>query len=210
MQRIRLSTRPKLHKPDYSSGIRRLLAILIDVTPVFVVVLILTPRSQSQTGNGATDISLELLIAFLIMTPILTLLEAMTGRTVGKFLLGIRVVDQNGDIPTPKTALIRNLVRIYDSVFAASLLLPLILFDILVRKSLPGWLSGAYRHFWSETGQRWGDELAGTYVIRGPWNPVRVGRFAPASSNRDSTKRRSRSSDDGSPSIRLSGRRPKK
>ncbi len=188
----------ELH-PTYSQGIRRLLAILIDTISVQFVVAAVLPSPW--------DFS-DVLLSIALVVPILTALEATTGRTPGKFLLGIRVVDANGDIPTLKAAVIRNAVRIYDFGLAAYFFLPIILWDIVVRRPLPGWASGAYRFVWSETSQRWGAELAGTYVIRGPWKPVRFGSAAPSSLVQGPTRTTRRSALHANSGIRLRRRSP--
>lgn len=188
---------------------RRLLAIAIDVMPALVVVLVLTPRSDSATGNGATDISLEMLYALLITAPILIVFEASTGRTPSKFLLGIKVVGLDGNVPTLKAAAIRNAARVFDTGITFCFLGPIVLWDIFVRRSLPGWLSGAYRYVWSEKSQRWGDELAGTYVIKGPWNPVRVGSSTPPSLIQGSSSQVRSSVPQANSGIRLRRRTPR-
>ncbi len=160
--------------------------------------------SNALVVDPLGEVSLQFVFAMLMATPILLIFESTTGRTPGKLLFGIKVVDTAGRRPGIKRSGIRNLTRFYDFTLTWFLFVPLILWDILVRRPLPGWASGAYRFVWSDQRQRWGDELAGTYVIKGRWNPVRLGSHAPASSRKNEGRTvRSRSG-----SIRLSGKTP--
>src|SRR5439155_1382265 len=78
------------------------------------------------------------------------LLEALNGgRTLGKQLLGIRVVMETGRAVTPTAAIVRNLVRLLDCYF------PLLPF-----------LPGLVMVFLHNRNQRLGDLAAGTIVVR--------------------------------------------
>ena len=73
--------------------------------------------------------------------------EAMTGRTLGKRLVRIRVVDDEGETIGLSAAIIRNLLRLVDGLFI--------------------YLVGAIFAWTSPLGQRLGDRAASTVVVRG-------------------------------------------
>lgn len=72
--------------------------------------------------------------------------EALTGMTVGKRMVGIRVVDENGEHLTLAAAVIRNALRLVDGFLF--------------------YLVGAIFALASPLGQRLGDRAAGTVVVR--------------------------------------------
>jgi len=62
--------------------------------------------------HGSVNLALVVLLYY-------TLLEGATGRTVGKFITGIRVVDaQTGRNPGLLAALVRTLLRLIDGILA--------------------------------------------------------------------------------------------
>ncbi len=67
------------------------------------------------------------------------------GGTLGKRILGMRIVDANGNKPGFGKSLVRNLLRIVDGLF--------------------GYIVGAIIVASSPTKQRLGDKVAGTYVV---------------------------------------------
>ena len=77
----------------------------------------------------------------------LIIMEAYVGWTVGKRLLGMKVVDGNGNHIGLWKSIIRNLLRIVDGLPAFN-----ILGVILITSS--------------EKGQRFGDRVAKTYVVK--------------------------------------------
>ena len=72
--------------------------------------------------------------------------EALTGMTVGKRMVGIRVVDENGEHLSLAAAVIRNALRLVDGFLF--------------------YLVGAIFALVSPLGQRLGDRVAGTVVVR--------------------------------------------
>jgi uncharacterized RDD family membrane protein YckC len=76
-----------------------------------------------------------------------TLCEAATGATLGKRMVGIRVVDEDGARVTFGAAVVRNLLRLVDCLFF--------------------YLVGAVFALTSPRGQRLGDRAAHTIVVRG-------------------------------------------
>ena len=87
------------------------------------------------------------LVFFFIIFAYLILMEAYVGWTIGKRILGMRVVDESGNrIGLPKSV-IRNMLRFVDGLPAFNIL------GIVLIASSP-------------RGQRFGDRVAKTYVIK--------------------------------------------
>ena len=74
--------------------------------------------------------------------------ETWSGRTPGKVIIGLRVVDANGDAPGFRKAMIRAIVSLIE-----------------LNPVLFGGLPAAIVVFGSEKRQRLGDMAAGTYVL---------------------------------------------
>ena len=72
--------------------------------------------------------------------------EAATGMTLGKRMVGIRVVGEDGDRLTVGAAVVRNLLRLIDALFF--------------------YLVGGLFALTSSRGQRLGDRAAHTVVVR--------------------------------------------
>ncbi len=107
-----------LAPPPPAPQLRRLAAGLIDLLPVLVVLGYmsttvdperdLVPQLQSAQNLSLYGIGVCI---YLLHT---TLSEVFTGRTLGKFLLGLRTVTIEGGTPDTGQFLIRNLLRIID------------------------------------------------------------------------------------------------
>ena len=87
------------------------------------------------------------LIFLFIIFAYFILMEAYVGWTVGKKILGMRVIDEAGNKIGLSKSVLRNLLRLVDGLPAFSIL------GIILIAS-------------SEKGQRFGDRIAKTYVIR--------------------------------------------
>ncbi|MFC2042242.1 RDD family protein [Chloroflexota bacterium] len=88
------------------------------------------------------------LVFLFIIFAYLILMEAYVGWTIGKKLLGMRVVHNDGDRIGLQKSIIRNLLRMIDGLPAFNIL------GIVLITS-------------SQKGQRFGDRVARTYVTRG-------------------------------------------
>ncbi|MFC1985872.1 RDD family protein [Chloroflexota bacterium] len=88
------------------------------------------------------------LVFLFIIFAYLILMEAYVGWTIGKKLLGMRVVNNDGDRIGLQKSIIRNLLRMIDGLPAFNIL------GIVLITS-------------SQKGQRFGDRVARTYVTRG-------------------------------------------
>ena len=108
---------------QYASFLQRVLALLIDI-PIFVI-------AQTLFGVGG----------FLY----LWLMTAVRGQTLGKMVVGLRVVDAKGEVPDLGRAALRESVG---KILSAFLLLGYV------------WVLFDKHH------QGWHDKLAQTYVVR--------------------------------------------
>jgi uncharacterized RDD family membrane protein YckC len=87
------------------------------------------------------------LVFLFIIFAYMIFMEAYIGWTVGKRIMRMRVVDRNGNKIGFSKSVVRNLLRLADGLPAFN-----ILGIVLIARST--------------TGQRFGDRVAGTYVIR--------------------------------------------
>ncbi len=122
----------------------RFLALLIDAIIVGVVVGILT--GIGVAGRNAGIISITGGIGGLIGILYFFVLEATMGATLGKRLMGLRIVKEDGSPISWGESIIRNLLRIVDGLFF--------------------YLVGAIIIWNTQRRQRLGDILAHTVVVR--------------------------------------------
>ncbi|MET3424352.1 putative RDD family membrane protein YckC [Actinoplanes tereljensis] len=93
---------------------RRIVATLID-SLVFGLFLSLVNRPDGGSGFDLTTLSGTGSLAAILYY---TVLEGLTGRTLGKLLTGIRVVDAGtGGRPGLLSAFVRTLLRLIDGIF---------------------------------------------------------------------------------------------
>jgi uncharacterized RDD family membrane protein YckC len=139
----------------------RLGGALIDtllLTGVFIAVSVISGQSShtathADGAHGATfQVGLHggpLFIFLGIFLLYYWVLESLFGRTLGKVVTGLRVIDRAGRTPSPGRAAIRTLGRIIDAL-PVFYLLGLV---VMLGGGLPS--------------RRVGDRLAGTAVVRG-------------------------------------------
>jgi uncharacterized RDD family membrane protein YckC len=129
----------------------RFVALLLDAIIVFfplsIVVGLLSGGGYAENGRAGVLVSgkgfwVNLLLGF----GYYVLAEGLTGRTLGKRIVGIRVVSEEGEQVGLEAALVRNVLRIVDGLFF--------------------YLVGALFAFTSPRGQRLGDRAAHTLVVR--------------------------------------------
>jgi uncharacterized RDD family membrane protein YckC len=134
----------------------RFVAVLLDAVIVFfplgIVVGLLTGGGYAQRGAGYANAGINvggnafwLLLALGVGYYIAC--EAATGATLGKRMVGIRVVGEDGEHVTFGAAVVRNLLRLVDALFF--------------------YLVGFLFALTSTRGQRLGDRAAHTIVVRG-------------------------------------------
>jgi uncharacterized RDD family membrane protein YckC len=133
----------------------RFVAVLLDTVIIFfplgILVGLLSGGGYSERGNGYASAGVNVdgnafwaLIALGVGYYIVC--EALSGMTVGKRIVGIRVVAEDGDHVGLGAAVVRNLLRLVDCLFF--------------------YLVGALFALTSARGQRLGDRAAGTLVVR--------------------------------------------
>jgi uncharacterized RDD family membrane protein YckC len=112
--------------PDTGANVhvtgRRVLATLVDLILlmfVFVLMSMLFGSSSAQGGQVNASLSgLPFLIYLLMVFAYYMLMEGYLGQTVGKMLLGIKVVrESDGGVPGLGGAAIRTALRIIDGLF---------------------------------------------------------------------------------------------
>lgn len=112
--------------PDTGTNVhvtgRRVLATLVDgIALGFVFALMSMLFGSSSAQGGQVSGSLEgfsALVYFVVVFAYYMLMEGYLGQTVGKMLLGIKVVrEDNGEVPGPGGAAIRTALRIIDGLF---------------------------------------------------------------------------------------------
>ena len=139
----------------------RFLAQLIDF-PLQVAVLLLAifagVSAGALVGNGTLALAGALVLAFIVIWGYYPVCEAVwSGKTIGKYAFGLRVVGDQGEPIRLSQAVIRNLVRILDF--------------------LPFFYGiGIIALFWNGRGKRLGDLAAGTVVVR-ERAPVRLSQL---------------------------------
>jgi len=140
----------------------RFLAQLIDF-PIQAVLLTLAVVGAlsigSQVDNVNLALTIALILAFIVVWGYFPVSEAAwSGKTLGKFVFGLRVVGDQGEPVTLSQAFVRNLVRIVDF--------------------LPFFYGfGIIALFWNGRGKRLGDLAAGTVVVR-ERAPLRLDQLA--------------------------------
>lgn len=128
---------------DTSIIVRRWFGAWID----FLVVVGILLGADGLLGNELYQKTLAFWL--LLVIGYFPLTEGLTGRSLGKVLSAMKVVDQFGRTPGIRKAIIRTLTRLVE-----------------VNPFLAGGIpAGLIVHF-SKTRQRWGDMLAGTFVIK--------------------------------------------
>ena len=156
-QRVRASEAEAIGRGlDYAGLPSRFLALLLDsvlvLFPLSLVVGLMSGGGYAERGDGYANAGMDVSgKAFVLFTAIAIAYfafgEALTGATLGKRIVRIRVVDEHGRHPTLGAAVGRNLLRLVDGLFF--------------------YLVGAIVALTSPRRQRLGDRVAHTVVIRG-------------------------------------------
>ncbi len=123
--------------------------LLIGIPTYFVMqkVLMRSFEAGTYSPGGMTTAYIIPTALFLVYA---VLLDA-TGGTLGKRLLGMRIVDKQGNKPGLGRSLVRNLLRVIDAI---PFVIPYLLGVLLVAKT--------------SAKQRVGDKAAGTFVVARP------------------------------------------
>lgn len=116
----------------YSGLLRRLIAVAIDQFIILIVFFVIPTIALLVLGMRSENIpeSADLLMRLFVGGMYIaygTFFEARTGQTLGKKILGIKVVQDNGQPCDLKSALLRNVAKIIDGILGIFVLLIIIL-----------------------------------------------------------------------------------
>ncbi|MBI3971851.1 MAG: RDD family protein [Chloroflexi bacterium] len=131
---------------EYVSVGRRAVATIVDTAVLFVFGYVVGLATGGTTAEGFELQGAPALLTFLLWFVYYIAMEAMVGATLGKLLLGLKVVKADGSPMDWPASLIRNVLRIVDGIVL--------------------YLIGAILVWQSPRRQRLGDRVAGTVVIR--------------------------------------------
>jgi uncharacterized RDD family membrane protein YckC len=140
---------------EKAGGPLRFVAVLLDAVivlfPLAILLGFLAGGGFRESGDGYASVGVEVAgnAVWALLAACLgyyVMCEALTGMTVGKRMVGIRVVDENGEHLSLAAAVIRNVLRPVDGFLF--------------------YLVGAIFALASPRGQRLGDRVAGTVVVR--------------------------------------------
>lgn len=124
----------------------RFVAVIIDSIILGIIGYLIAAVTGGTTAGGFDLQGAPAFVLFIIGFLYYWLLETYLGGTLGKLVLGMRVTMEDGSPVTLTAALVRNLLRIIDGLFA--------------------YLLGAIFIWTSPAKQRLGDRLAKTYVVK--------------------------------------------
>ena len=135
---------PVIYPMNYARAMSRLYAFTIDLGLLMMIIYTVAPRAGGAIFNDESVApNLVFLFGYFIVPTIIW------GRTPGKWVAGIVVVDSDGRIPGPAT-IPREMIGKLVSFLAAGI-------GIL-------WL------IWDPQRQGWHDKIAGTYVVENPYS----------------------------------------
>ncbi len=125
-----------------SMVLRRWLGAWVDFIVLFLIFVIVAKVMEDLDPGLLLITDVVLIAAYFI------LLEAKMGWTVGKLVSGMRIVNDAGQPPGVKAALLRTLLRLFE-----------------VNPFLLGGIPAGIAVNYSKARQRLGDMAAGTYVL---------------------------------------------
>jgi uncharacterized RDD family membrane protein YckC len=125
---------------------RRAVAIIIDSILLGIIGWIIAKFTGGTTEAGFEVTGMPALLLFLIALAYYVVMEVQWGGTVGKMVLGLKVVKESGERIDWQASIIRNILRIVDGFFF--------------------YLVGAIIVWTSKKKQRLGDMIAHTLVVR--------------------------------------------
>jgi uncharacterized RDD family membrane protein YckC len=137
----------------YASVAWRAWALILDIVVLLIIGYFVAVAFGMTTSAGYEINGGPALVSFFIWFAYYVVMETAFGGTIGKLLVGLRVVNSQGCRITFGEAVIRNVLRIVDGLFF--------------------YLIGAIFAWSSPLHQRLGDRIAGTVVVRGAIEPSR-------------------------------------
>ena len=135
---------PSCFAEKYYASEKRFFDLIIDTIICYVLVFI-GGIAVTLSGVEITDL-VSYLIAYVVMFLYYFIMEANCGKTVGKMILGLKVVDRDGNQPSSGKIASRTLCRF----------IPFDNFSFLLGN---GWDRDGY------FGGNWHDQLSNTYVV---------------------------------------------
>jgi Predicted membrane protein/domain len=157
-----------------AGNIERISAFLLDITfllTTIVVLYIIVIMLFFSGTNISVGMTLMLFIAFIVRNCYFLHFElAWQGRTPGKKICGLRVINRSGGELTPSAVIARNLTREVEFFLPVSLFLSLGIGEgFWTQLALFGWvLAIASLPLWGRDHLRAGDLIGGTQVIAMP------------------------------------------
>lgn len=125
----------------------RAVAVIVDFIVMFPILWVIALVTGNTNSEGFNMEGAPAFLGFLLWFVYYIGMEATIGATLGKMLVGIKVVKTDGSAPIGiGPAVIRNVLRIIDGIFV--------------------YLVGGILAMRSPTKQRLGDRIAGTVVVR--------------------------------------------
>lgn len=130
---------------EFASPLRRSYAFVVDIGILLMVVYVVGSLTRSSEGIFDFGIIRPGYIDIFIFLAYFIIPTGIFGRTIGKWVAGISVVDEDGNKPGVAIAIPREAVGRFVSIITFGLGLIWVLFD--------------------EKRQGWHDKIAGTYVV---------------------------------------------
>ncbi len=155
---------------EFAGPLRRIYAFAIDVGILLMIIFIVAPISGGRVFSAQAGIIDVFIFLTYFIVP-----TGLFGRTVGKWVAGISVVDDQGEKPGIALAIPREAVGRFVSAITFGIGLIWVIFD--------------------DRRQGWHDKIAGTYVVIVPnsGGPGLLARmFAPQDENKREQNRQQR------------------
>ncbi|WP_375105010.1 RDD family protein [Paenibacillus sp. RS8] len=118
----------RLEQEDFIGFWKRVLATILDLLIILIPAVIVYWIFNSLAVSLHSEIPIILEYIFFVVFDIFMIVRF--GGSPGKLVLKIKIVNQQGNIPTLKEALIRNIFRIISTIF--SMIVGVSLYDLTV------------------------------------------------------------------------------
>ncbi|MEK3751741.1 RDD family protein [Paenibacillus sp. FSL E2-8871] len=118
----------RLEQEDFIGFWKRVLATILDLLIILIPAVIVYWIFNSLAVSLHSEIPIILEYIFFVVFDIFMIVRF--GGTPGKLVLKMKIVNQQGNIPTLKEALIRNIFRIISTIF--SMIVGVSLYDLTV------------------------------------------------------------------------------
>lgn len=99
---------------EYIGVGRRVVAAILDIVILFIIFYLIALATRQTTEGGFNLTGAPAFLGFLVGILYYVAFEALLGGTIGKLVLGVRVVQMDGSRPGWGPALVRNVLRIVD------------------------------------------------------------------------------------------------